>query len=173
MGNASPADSSRDTTIERLMDTYGTAILRMCFAYLKDRGLAEDAAQDTFIKAYQGLHRFRAEADWSEKAWLMRIAINTCKDYRRSAWFRHVDRSVTPEDMLRAQPDLPPQERLLLEDILQLAPKYREVVLLYYYQDLPVAEIMQVLGLSRSAVYARLARAQRKLRVKLERGEAE
>lgn len=172
MGNATPTSSVRDTRIEHLMDIHGTSILRMCFAYLKDMGLAEDATQDTFIKAYQNLDNFEAAESWSEKAWLMRIAINTCKDYRRSAWFRHVDRSITPEEALKLQSDMPQHERVLLEDITLLAPKYREVVLLYYYQDLRIAEIMKILGISRSAVYARLDRAQARLRGNLEGGNS-
>lgn len=172
MDNASLADGTRAMKIEQLMDDYGTAILRMCFAYLKDMGLAEDAAQDTFIKAYRSFDRFCASEAWSEKAWLMRIAINTCKDYRRSAWFRHVDRRITAEEFLGAQQDLPQQERTLLEDIIHLAPKHREIVLLYYYQDLRVTEIMKILGISRSAVYARLDKAQTHLREKLKGGNA-
>ena len=91
MDNALLASKVREDQINYLMVTYGTSVMRMCYAYLKDTGMAEDAAQDTFIKAYQHLDQFDAHEAWSEKAWLMRIAINTCKDYRRSAWFRHTD----------------------------------------------------------------------------------
>lgn len=170
MDNALLASSVRDEQIERLMDSYGNSLLRMCFAYLRDIGMAEDATQDTFVKAYQNLDRFHALESWSEKAWLMRIAINTCKDYRRSAWFRHIDRSIVLDDFLHAQNGLMPDEKMLLEDVVDLAPKYREVVLLYYYQDLRIEEIMQILGISRSTAYSRLDKAQEKLRIKLERG---
>ena len=72
--------------IERLMDTYGDAVFRMCFLYLKDYHLAEDAAQETFIKAMHSYGSFRAEA--AEKTWLTKIAINCCKNIMRSNWFR-------------------------------------------------------------------------------------
>lgn len=73
----------REHHLESLMARYQTPVLRMCFAYLRDRQLAEDAAQETFVKAYRALAAFRGDSD--EKTWLMRIAINTCKDMRRGA----------------------------------------------------------------------------------------
>ena len=65
-------------TLERLMTQYGDSLLRMCYMLLGDRELARDAAQDSFLKAYRALPTLR-EGD-GERAWLMRIAINTCKD---------------------------------------------------------------------------------------------
>ncbi len=79
----------RDQAFVQLVETHGDSLLRMCCLYLNDRHLEEDAVQDTFVKAYRSLARFRG--DCSEKTWLMRIAINTCKNYRRSPWHRWVD----------------------------------------------------------------------------------
>ena len=76
---------------------YQLPLLRLCCAYLHDEELARDAQQETFIKAYRSLDTYRETA--AELTWLSRIAINACKDLRKSGWFRHVDRSVTP-DML-------------------------------------------------------------------------
>jgi RNA polymerase sigma-70 factor (ECF subfamily) len=170
MDNALLASNVRDDQIKYLMVTYGTPILRMCYAYLKDTGTAEDAAQDTFIKAYQHLDRFDAREAWSEKAWLMRIAINTCKDYRRSAWFRHVDRRLSADNHPHLQYGLNQDEQWLIEDVMELPPRYKTVILLYYYQDMRVDEIAEILGIARSTVYSRMEKAQQKLRVKLERG---
>ena len=69
--------------LEDLMRRYGDALVRMCCLYLNDASLAQDAAQDTFIKAWRNLGQFRGECD--ERTWLMRIAINTCRDYHRTA----------------------------------------------------------------------------------------
>jgi RNA polymerase sigma-70 factor (ECF subfamily) len=170
MDNALLASNVRDDQIKYLMDTYGTPVLRMCYAYLKDTGMAEDAAQDTFIKAYQHLDQFDAHKAWSEKAWLMRIAINTCKDYRRSAWFRHVDRTASAENLHHMQYGLNVDEQWLIEDVMELPSRYKTVILLYYYQALQVDEIAEILGIARSTVYSRMEKAQQKLRVKLERG---
>ena len=73
-------------TIIRLMNIYGDSILRMCFLYLKDYHLAEDAAQETFIKAMNSYDMFHSLS--SEKTWLTRIAINCCKNIMRTNWFR-------------------------------------------------------------------------------------
>lgn len=170
MDNAQSASNVQDEQIRRLINTYGTALLRICYVYLKDASLAEDAMQDTFVKAYRNLGQFVPGDTYSEKAWLMRIAINTCKDYRRSAWFRHVDKSVTPDDMMRTA-NLLPDQKMLLEDVLDLPAKYKEVLLLYYYQGLTVSEIGKILGLAKPAVYMRLERARQKLRIDLERGD--
>lgn len=158
----------RDMQLEHLMDTYGSQIVRVCYAYLKDVALAEDAAQDTFVKAYRHLGQ-SPEAE-HEKAWLMRIASNTCKDYLKTAWFRKVDRSITPEDLADQAAQGHSDERILLDDVLQLPLKYREIIILYYYQNLRVGEIEQILGITRSAIYARLDKARQKLRVTLEGG---
>ena len=71
----------REEAIPWLMEEYGNAILRMCFLYLGNRSLAEDAVQETFIKAYRKFHTFRGES--GAKTRLMRIAINICKDSKK------------------------------------------------------------------------------------------
>lgn len=70
--------------LERVITEYGDSLLRMCFLYLKDIHLAEDAVQDTLIKAYLNYGKFRKDS--SEKTWIVRIGINVCKNYLRSSW---------------------------------------------------------------------------------------
>ncbi len=72
-------DTGRSEELERLMDWYGDEIKRFCTLQLKDSFQAEDAAQDTFVKAWKALDTFRNDS--SEKTWLIRIAVNTCRDY--------------------------------------------------------------------------------------------
>ena len=85
----------REAALTGLVERHRTALVRMCCLCLGDASLAEDAAQETFFKAYRALDSFRGECD--EKTWLMRIAINTCRDYHRTAWLRHVDRGTPLE----------------------------------------------------------------------------
>lgn len=157
-----------DEAIERLMAQYGTAVLRMCYTYLKDVPMAEDAMQDTFIKAYKSYGRFRKEHENSEKAWLMRIAINTCKDYLRTSWFRHVDRSTTPEDLIGHGEDF--EDRTLVLTIMALPNRLKDVIVLHYYQGMTIAQIAEVLNMSKSAVHHRLKDAQKQLKAQLEVG---
>ena len=78
-------------------------MLRLCYAYLCDTAMAEDAVQETFFKAWKSYDRFRKEA--GEKTWLTRIAVNTCRDMMKSRWFRHIDRNVRIENL--PEPEAP------------------------------------------------------------------
>ena len=104
MTDALVPGESRELRLEAWLTAYGDAVLRMCFIYLADRQLAEDALQDTFLKAWRRMDSCEARSGASAKTWIMRIAINTCKDYRRSAWFRHVDMEKAIEDIPLAAP---------------------------------------------------------------------
>lgn len=154
--------------LERMIGQYGDSLLRMCFLYLRDMRLAEDAVQDTFIKVYQHYVTFRGNS--SEKTWIMRIAINVCKNYLRSSWWKRIDYTA-------ALDQIPAAEAVQLEDdsllvmIMSLPAKYREVILLYYYQELKIREIAVVLQLKESTVSVRLKRAREKLRIRWEGAE--
>lgn len=159
-------DSRRDQTIERLITQYQTSLLRLCYVQLQDQALAEDAVQETFLKAYKGFDSFRGDS--SEKTWLTRIAVNTCRDFQRGGWFKHTDRRVTP-DMLPVGTVQPDTEDLDLSlAVLKLPRKMREAILLYYYQDMSTEEIAETLGIAQSSVSNRLRRGREKLRKLLE-----
>ncbi|MBQ8080850.1 MAG: sigma-70 family RNA polymerase sigma factor [Clostridia bacterium] len=165
-------DPSRtpEDEIVRLVQEHQPALLRLCFVYLHDQALAEDAVQETFLKAYRHLDRFRGEA--SEKNWLSKIAINCCRDLTRSAWWRHTDRRITP-DML-PEPSAQPTERddTLTVAIMRLPRRLREAVVLYYLEDMTARDIAATLRISQQAVSNRLARARKALRQALnEEGE--
>ena len=151
----------------RLVEQYQTDLLRMCYIQLHDTVLAEDAVQETFIKAYKAMPAFRG--DCSEKTWLMRIAVNTCRDLLHSAWFRHLDRRITPEQL--PEPIVQPDEDAidLTLEVMRLSQKDREVILLYYYEAMTTEEIAQALGIAKSTVSARLEQGRQKLRQALER----
>ena len=76
--NQTPADR-----LDRMVQQYEKDLLRICCIYLRDHTAAEDVVQETFLKAFRILDSFRGES--SEKTWLIQIAVNGCRDYRRSA----------------------------------------------------------------------------------------
>ena len=168
MGVVQGPDSAQDQnqTFERLVNQYQTSLLRTCYMYLRDRTQAEDAVQETFFKAYRNLGAFRGES--AEKTWLIKIAVNTCHDMRKTGWFRHMDRRVTPEMLPEASVPFEEFEEGLMVDVMNLPFKLREVVLLYYYQNMDTNEIAVTLGIARSSVSGRLQRARKKLRDILE-----
>ncbi len=158
--------SDREETLVRMVNEWQLPLLRLCYIQLQDRGLAEDAVQETFIKAFRALDTFRGEC--SEKTWLTRIAVNTCRDIRRGAWFRHIDRKVSL-DMLPEVAIQPSEDHLdLTLAVMNLPKKFREVIMLYYYQDMDTSEISSVLGIAQSSVSNRLRRGRDLLRKALE-----
>jgi RNA polymerase sigma factor (sigma-70 family) len=161
--NTAVTSAIREQLLEKWITQYGNAILRTCFVYLSDTAQAEDAMQDTFLKAWNSMNQFERRNEDSEKAWLMRIAINICHDYHRSKWFRHVDRSKVLEALPVHLDSILPQDRSLLLDILQLPEKYKQVILLYYYQEMTLQEVSDVLRISHSTVHLRMQKAQKLL----------
>ena len=152
--------------LERLVLRYQQPLLRTCFLYLRDRALAEDAVQETFLKAYRSLASFRGEC--SEKTWLMKIAMNTCCDLRRAHRLRRIDPRRIPDLLPQTAEPFTQAEEALVTQVMRLPRKLREVILLYYYQDMTVTEIAVSLGISQSTVSGRLKRARGKLRALLE-----
>ena len=159
-------DNEKEAVIRRMIDEHQTALLRLCYLYMHDVQLAEDAVQETFLKAYRTVERFRGEA--SAKTWLTRIAMRTCCDMRRSFWFRRMDRRVTPEMLPGPVQETAEDDSALTIAVMNLPKKEREAVLLYYYQDMNVSEIADVLGVTQPTVSYRLKRAREKLRQELE-----
>jgi RNA polymerase sigma factor (sigma-70 family) len=155
-----------------LMDEYGDDITRLAFTYTKQKQLAEDIAQEVFIKCYENLDHFRNESTY--KTWLYRIAINLCKDKLRSWSFKNivvteffgkvksVDKS--PELELVGQEN----KRVISESILTLPLKYREVIILYYYEEMSYKHIADLLHIRLQTVKSRLHRARVLLKKELE-----
>ncbi len=168
-GAANMEDNRREQ-VNRLMLLYEKDILKLCFGYLHNVDLAREAMQETFLKAYTRWHTFRGEA--SEKTWLTHIAANTCRDHLQSAWFRH-RRLEVPADSLPLSSPPPDETRLdLMDAIMNLPVKSREVILLKYRQNLTSREIAKVLRITPAAVSKRLSQAYALLKLTLE-GEDE
>ena len=149
-------------TFTQLVEAYQKPLLNLCYMTLRDRTQAEDAVQEAFLKAYRALPSFRGEC--SHKTWLTRIALNVCRDMQRSSWFTRLNRFITPDDLPERTAAEDPDTAVLADAIMRLPGKYREVVLLYYYQNMSMPEIGGALGLNASSVSRRLKAACAKLR---------
>ena len=163
-------DADKAQALTDWVEAYQKTLLNLCCMILKDYALAEDAVQETFIKAYRSCESFRGQC--SIKTWLTKIAVNTCRDMKKSSWFLHVNRSFSPIIL----PDTPSSsdDTLDLADaMLKLSDRHRVVVLLYYDQEMTMQEIADVLGLSLSAVSKRLKKALEKLQVLLREEDAD
>lgn len=156
-------ENQRDLEINRIMSEYGDSMLRTAFLYLSDRYLAQDAVQDSLIKIYRSYQDFQHKSN--EKTWIMRILINTCKNYRRTNWFRKVDATESLADIAGSGDNNFDET---LEEVMKLPPKYKEVILLFYYQQMQIKEISQVLECPVPTVTTRLKRGKEKLKSRLE-----
>ena len=172
--------SNPDEAISLLMEEYGTRVLHLAYFYVKDRHLAEDIAQEVFIKAYRNYDKFRGDA--SPYTWLYKITVNLCRDKARSAWWRRLlptdDANLLAHGESQAPPEEGPEEAVLrsaqgeelMAAVMELPDVYREVVVLYYYQDLSTVEIAEVTGVSDNTIKTRLFRARAMLRERLQKG---
>ena len=155
-------ENDRQQTLTRMMEEHGDRLYRLCLLLLGDPHLAEDAVQDTMLKAWRGLDGYARRA--SEKTWLTTIAVNVCRDYRRLYWYRRRLDSEALVEQIAARRDAEPQDDEILRQVLALAPKYREPVLLYYWQQLTIPEIAALLHEKENTVSTRLRRARAQLK---------
>lgn len=160
-------DGARAARLESWIAQWGTDVLRMCFVCLSDRGQAEDAMQETFLKAWRSMEKFEGRNGCSEKTWIMHIAMNVCRDQTRTRWFRHIDQSRALEDVTRQLDNAWPEEREMMLDIMALPDKFKQPILLYYYQNMTLAETAQTLAISTTAVHRRLRQAESMLKISL------
>ena len=147
----------KEAWLEYAMQQWEVSLIHLAYVYLGDRALAEDAVQETFLKAWKGYDRFRGDA--LDKTWLVRIAINTCKDVRCGAWFRHIDRKTSLDRLPEGATPFTPREDAVTRAVMALTPKLREVVLVYACQGLTAEETARALHISRSTVFQRMQQA--------------
>jgi RNA polymerase sigma factor, sigma-70 family len=157
--------------MNRMMEAYGNDVLRTSYMFLKDYHKAEDAFQEVFIKVFNKYNNFKGEC--SEKTWIIKITINTCKDILRSAWLRrvHLTDTIMKEDScsgIEGKIVKSEENKLLFQEVISLKTVYKEVIILYYYQDYDTLQISQILNIAEGTVRSRLYRAREILKTKLE-----
>ena len=143
----------------RAIDRYADLVRRVCMIHLKNHADTEDIFQTVFLKYVTGTTEFESEEH--EKAWFIRVTINACKDLLRS-FFR--SRTVSLDDLLEQPDQVPEDHRQVLEAVLALPDKYRDVVYLHYYEGYTAPEIGTILHKNPNTVYTLLTRARDELR---------
>jgi RNA polymerase sigma-70 factor, ECF subfamily len=157
-----------------LMEQYGASLNKIAFTYLKDWGKAEDVVQEVFISCYKSLDDFREEAAY--KTWLYRITVNKCIDQtRKKRLFDYFsvnelrDLFMKTNQSAESEVFLHTDKHELANAVMNLPIKYREVVVLYYYECLSIKEIAHITDLNAQTVKTRLKRAKEQLRRMYER----
>ncbi|MGF7185203.1 RNA polymerase sigma-70 factor (ECF subfamily) [Desulfitispora alkaliphila] len=164
--------NSRDELVQRLqlndevayhelIDAYGDKIIRLAYMVVGDRQVAEDVVQESFIALYQKVGQFRGAS--SLETWLTRIALNKAKNKVRPSFLQRitymwelnfVDKRPSPQDSYESKE----RQELIKEVMLSLPLKYRDVLYLYYYEEMKIREIAEVLDITISGVKSRLQR---------------
>lgn len=166
-----------DEEMKRIMDSHGEHLIRLAYFYVKDWAAAEDIMQEVFISYYRKADQFEERS--ALKTYLSKITINKCHDYLRSwrnkrSLFSNslgglISSAKSPEETYVQQMD----QSNLTNKILELPVKYREVILLFYYQEFTSNEIGEMLACSENTVKTRLRRAKDLLRQKVDLREWE
>ena len=163
----------KEVLLDEIMNRYGQDILRLVYSYVKDREIAEDLTQDIFVKCYKSLHTYRGKSKL--RTWLWRIAINHCKDFLKSWYNKNVitidnesTQNRTKKEMVEQVIIRKEEDTELITSIMLLPIKYREVIYLFYYEELLIKEIAVVIEASANTVKTRLRRAKELLKERLE-----
>ncbi len=145
--------------LDYLFDTYSEMILKIAYTYLKNTNSAEDILQEVLLKILKKKIYFVNSKQ--EKYWLIRVTINLCKDYLKSAWYR---KNVALDETISY---LPKEQESVLKQVLELPENYKTVIYLYYYEGFHLQEIAKILHQKTATIGTWLARARKMLEEKL------
>lgn len=152
--------------LQQLVDTYGQYIFHLAYLYVKDLQIAEEVTQDVFFTYYEKQQKFRGDA--TVKTYLTRIVINKSHDELRKIKRRHILQTVLPfmKEAISAEQHVIEKVRgeSLKEAVWTLPIHYREVIVLYYYEDFTVQEMVMLLKVSENTIRTRLRRARKLLK---------
>ena len=144
--------------VNRAVEQYADTVRRICLVHLKNYADTEDIFQTVFVKYL--LHTAPFASPKHEKAWIIRVTINACKDLLRSVFRRR----TVPLDEAAELPAPPEEHRAVLQAVQTLPGAYRDVVYLHYYEGYTAPEIAKILGKNVNTIYTRLTRAKGLLR---------
>ncbi len=147
----------------RAVDLYGDTVRRICMIHLKNKADTEDIFQNVFLKYVLRTAPF--DSPEHEKAWIIRVTANACKDLLRS-FFR--SRTVSLDVLIETPREMPEDHSDILEAVLALPEKYKDPIYLHYYEGYTAEEIGRILGKNTNTVYTLLTRARQMLKTRLE-----
>ena len=158
------------TNYEELYEKYANDVLRVSYFYLGDRQRAEDVCQDVFVRLITNAPDLQ---EGREKAWLLKVALNRCRDLWRGAWLKRVVLGSPTFELIPAPDDHERREdeEALMTAIHQLPASFRETIMLYYYQGYGINEIAEMLDLPEGTISSRLSRGRKKLEEILKESE--
>lgn len=157
-----------ETEINRAVGEYSDMVRRLCMLHLKNYADTEDIFQTVFLKYALSSVEFKSKEH--EKAWMIRVTINACKDLLKSFFRKH---TVSIDQLIEQPAPIPQDHREVLEAVLSLPKKYKDVVYLHFYEGYTAPQIGEILGKNVNTVYTLLTRAKKILKTKLGGSEYE
>ena len=148
-----------EAEVSKAVDAYADMIRRICMVHLKNYADTEDIFQTVFLKYV--LSSIVFENTEHEKAWFIRVTLNSCKDYLKSL-FRH--QTVPLDLLLEESPNISPEYLDVLEAVLSLPENYRVVIYLHYYEGYTAKEIGKLLNKKENTIYSLLSRGREQLK---------
>lgn len=147
---------------EEIYEKYATDVLRVSYFYLGDRQKAEDVCQDVFVRLITNAPVLQ---EGREKAWLLKVALNRCRDLWRGAWVKRVILGSPAFELIPAPDEIGKlaDQQEIMGAIHQLPASFREVILLHYYQGYGITEIAEMMDLPEGTISSRLSRGRKKL----------
>ena len=170
-GDVQAAESGGMAYFEELYERYATDVLRVCYFYLGDRQKAEDVCQDVFVRLITTSPTLQ---EGREKAWLLKVALNRCRDLWRGAWLKRVVLGSPAFELVPAPDEIDSlaEKQEIMQAINQLPATFKEVILLHYYQGYGISEIAEMMELPEGTISSRLSRGRKKLETILKGGDA-
>lgn len=144
------------------IEKYADTVRRICFVHLKNYHDVEDVFQEVFLKYI--LHDAPFNNENHEKAWLIRVTVNACKDNLKNVFKKRV---TSIHELVKEPSYMDEYTQETLEAVLKLPQKYRDVIYLFYYEGYTVAEISEILGKKENTIYTWLSRARLQLKTDL------
>lgn len=151
---------NNDDSITVYLEKYSNMVRKICFLYLRNDTDVEDVFQEVFLKLLLNETPFKSAEH--EKAWVIRVTINKCKDILKSFWRKNIDSFENIE-----LPFEDKAENELMQVVLSLPEKYKEVIYLYYYEGYTVPEMVKLLKKNENTIYSNLHRARALIKQKL------
>ena len=147
---------------KRLTNLYINMVYRVALNGCKNKYDADDIVQETFLKLLKCKKQF--ESDEHVRNWLLRVAVNECNSMWNSSWHKKVVLKDEQDEKMVFETQ---EQSDLYELVMQMSPKYRQVIYLYYFEEFSVREVASILKISETAVQTRLQRARNKLKEQL------
>ncbi|MFJ7678678.1 sigma-70 family RNA polymerase sigma factor [Peribacillus sp. NPDC097198] len=156
-----------EALFDEMMSLYGQDILQLVYSYVKDPVVAEDLTQEIFIKSYKALPTYNQQSNL--RTWLWKIAINHCKDYRKSWYFRNVstadkEQEWSSTDNVEEEVIQQDEDKKLADAVMSLPIQYRELIYLHYFQEMKLKEISEITGVKLGTVKTRMRQAKKRLK---------